>query len=49
MLSMIPIRQSTVGAALCARKARHLDMREVSVFGIISGPSLNVSPVLGQR
>ena len=34
---------------LRARKARHLDVSEVIVFGVISGPSLDVVAVLGQR
>jgi hypothetical protein len=34
---------------LRARKARHLDVREVIVFAVISPPSLDVVAVLGQR
>jgi hypothetical protein len=30
---------------LCARKARHLDVGEVIVFGVVSGPSLDVACV----
>ena len=31
----------------CARKARHLDIGEFIVFGIISGPSLDVVASVG--
>jgi hypothetical protein len=32
---------------LCARKARHLDVREVIVFGVISRPTLDVVACVG--